>query len=118
MNEQHNNNTQPETMWQKIKAFVKRVDEKEVQKKPTFGVRGRQLIFLAGILGFSVFVGYHLLKFTVIDGDMWRERANSQQSGQSVIKANRGTIYDANGTVLAQSSAVWNVIFAQNTVQK
>lgn len=118
MNEQHNNNTQPETMWQKIKAFVKRVDEKEVQKKPTFGVRGRQLIILAGILGFSVFVGYHLLKFTVIDGDMWRERANSQQSGQSVIKANRGTIYDANGTVLAQSSAVWNVIFAQNTVQK
>ncbi len=118
MNEQHNNNTQPETMWQKIKAFVKRVDEKEVQKKPTFGVCGRQLIILAGILGFSVFVGYHLLKFTVIDGDMWRERANSQQSGQSVIKANRGTIYDANGTVLAQSSAVWNVIFAQNTVQK
>ena len=118
MSEQHNNNTQPETMWQKIKAFVKRVDEKEVQKKPTFGVRGRQLIILAGILGFSVFVGYHLLKFTVIDGDMWRERANSQQSGQSVIKANRGTIYDANGTVLAQSSAVWNVIFAQNTVQK
>lgn len=104
--------------WQRFKAAVKRWDQKESEKKPTLGYRGRQIVILAGIIGFSVFVGYNLLKFTVMEGDMWRQRASTQQSGQSVIKANRGSIYDANGTVLAQSSAVWNVIFAQNTTQK
>lgn len=112
------NSSNEQSLWQRIKALIKRIDEKESQKKPIIGVRGRQIVVLFGIIGFSVFVGYHLLKFTVVDGDMWRERASTQQSGQSVIKANRGTIYDANGTVLAQSSAVWNIIFAQNTTKK
>lgn len=120
-NRQRNNAAQgaeKPTRWQRFKAAFKSWDQKESEKKPTLGYRGRQIVILVGILGFSVFVGYNLLKFTVMDGDMWRQRANSQQSGQSVIKANRGTIYDANGTVLAQSSAVWNVIFAQHTTKK
>lgn len=120
-NRQRNNSAQgaeKPTRWQRFKAAFKSWDQKESEKKPTLGYRGRQIVILVGILGFSVFVGYNLLKFTVMDGDMWRQRANSQQSGQSVIKANRGTIYDANGTVLAQSSAVWNVIFAQHTTKK
>ncbi len=106
------------SFWQEFKAFIKRVDERETEKKPIIGVRGRQIVILLFIIGFSVFVGYHLLKFTVLDGDTWRELASAQQSGQHVIKANRGTIYDANGTVLAQSSVVWDVIFAQNTTLK
>lgn len=83
---------------------------------PILGYRGRQIVILIGVLGFSAFVGYNLLKFTVLDGDKWRQLASTQQTGQHVIKANRGTIYDANGTVLAQSSAVWDIIFAQNTI--
>lgn len=99
-------------------AFLKKKDAEAAEKKPIIGVRGRQIVILVGIIGFSVFVGYNLLRFTVLDGDKWRELANTQQTGQSVIMANRGTIYDANGTVLAQSSTVWNVIFAQNTTLK
>lgn len=95
--------------------FLKKKDAQEAEKKPIIGYRGRQIVMLVGIIGFSAYVGFHLLKFTVMDGDKWRELANTQQTGQSVIMANRGTIYDANGTVLAQSSTVWNVIFAQNT---
>lgn len=120
-NRQGNNEGQgsnEQSRWQRFKAALKRWDQKESEKKPTLGYRGRQIVILAGIIGFSVFVGRNLLKFTVLDGDMWRQRASTQQSGQSVIKANRGSIYDANGTVLAQSSAVWNVIFAQNTTKK
>lgn len=107
-----------QSFWKRLKAALKAWDQKQAEKKPTIGYRGRQIVILCAILGFSVFVGYHLLKFTVVEGDMWRQRANTQQSGQSVIKANRGSIYDANGTVLAQSSAVWNVIFAQHTTKK
>lgn len=96
--------------------WVKRLDEKAEEKKPVLGYRGRQIVILAGILGFSVFIGYHLLHFTVIEGDFWRERASAQQTEQHTILASRGSIYDTNGTVLAQSSTVWNVIFAQNTI--
>ncbi len=107
-----------QSFWQRLKACVGRIDERESEKKPIIGFRGRQIVILTFIIGFSVFVGYHLLKFTVLDGDKWRELASTQQTGQHVIKANRGSIYDANGTVLAQSSVVWDVIFAQNTTQK
>lgn len=109
------NNT---SFWQRLKTLVKRIDEKEMEKKPILGYRGRQIIILLGIIGFSVFVGYNLLKFTVLDGSKWLELANNQQTGQTTILANRGTIYDANGTVLAQSSTVWNIIFAQNTISE
>lgn len=110
------NNTNKPSFSKRFTAWVKKLDAKAAEKKPVLGYRGRQLVILVGILGFSVFVGYNLLHYTVIEGDQWRERASAQQTEQHVIMANRGTIYDTNGTVLAQSSTVWNVIFAQNTV--
>lgn len=94
----------------KIFRFLKKKDDEAVNQKPLLGYRGRQLVILAVFLGFSVFVGYNLLKFTVLDGDKWRQLANTQQMASMTIKANRGTIYDANGTVLAQSSTVWDII--------
>lgn len=114
--DRNSNNTS--SLWSRLKAYVKQKDAEEINKKPVIGYRGRQIVILTAIVGFSVFVGYNLLKFTVLDGDMWRQRANSQQMREVSIMANRGTIYDANGTVLAQSSTVWNIIFAENTIMK
>lgn len=99
-------------------AFLKRKDDEEVNKKPIIGYRGRQALILLVFVGFSVFIGYNLLKFTVVDGDMWRQKANNQQMTQTTIKAKRGTIYDSSGTVLAQSSTVWNVIINPQGIKK
>lgn len=110
------NNAGKPGFFKRLWAFLKIKDKEESEKMPILGYRGRQIVILIGVLGFSAFVGYNLLKFTVLDGDKWRQLASTQQTGQHVIKANRGTIYDANGTVLAQSSAVWDIIFAQNTI--
>ena len=101
-----------------IYEYFKKKDEEEVNKKPLLGYRGRQIFVLTAFLAFSVFVGYNLLKFTVLEGEMWRNLANSQQQAQLTIKANRGTIYDANGTVLAQSSTVWDVVIAPQAIFK
>lgn len=114
--DRNSNNTN--SLWSRFKAYVKRKDAEEVNKKPVIGYRGRQIVILSAIVGFSVFVGYNLLKFTVIDGDMWRQRANSQQMREVSIMANRGTIYDANGTVLAQSSTVWDIIIAPTPIHQ
>lgn len=112
------NSNSTNSLWSRFKAYVKRKDAEEVNKKPVIGYRGRQIVILSAIVGFSVFVGYNLLKFTVIDGDMWRQRANSQQMREVSIMANRGTIYDANGTVLAQSSTVWDIIIAPTPIHQ
>lgn len=98
--------------------YLKKKDEEAVAKEPMFGARGRQILILAAFLAFSVFIGYNLLKFTVLDGDKWRQLANTQQMASMTIKANRGTIYDTNGTVLAQSSTVWNVVIAPQAIYK
>lgn len=101
-------------IWTKIK----RADAAEVEKKPWFGIKARQSIILVVFVFFAVFVGYNLFKFTVIDADMWRQRANSQHMRTVDIQAMRGSIYDANGTVLAQSSTVWNVVIAPQSIKK
>lgn len=101
-----------------IFRFLKRKDDEAVSKKPILGYRGRQMVVLGVFLGFSVFVGYNLLKLTVLEGDKWRQLANAQQMASMTIKANRGAIYDANGTVLAQSSTVWDIIIAPEAIYK
>ncbi len=102
----------------KIYKYLQKKDEEAVLQKPVLGYRGRQLIILLAFVAFSIFVGYNLLKFTVLDGDKWRQLANAQQMASMTIKANRGAIYDTNGTVLAQSSSVWNVIIAPQAIYK
>lgn len=102
----------------KFFAFLKRKDDEEVNKKPIIGYRGRQAIILTVFVAFSVFIGYNLVKFTVVDGEMWRQKANNQHMMRTDIKAKRGTIYDSSGTVLAQSSTVWNIIINPKGIEK
>lgn len=102
----------------RIFDFAKKKDAEDAEKKPFLGIRGRQMFILMCVIGFSMFVGYHLLKFTVLDGDKWLVLANRQQMSELTIKANRGTIYDANGSVLAQSSTVWDIIIAPTPIYR
>jgi len=101
-------------IWEKLKAWDKAEGEKQrIMKSST-----KQVIILVLVCGFSVWVGYNLLKYSVLDGDKWRVLANNQQMSSVTIRANRGSIYDANGTVLAQSSTVWDVIISPQDIYK
>ena len=51
-----------------------------------------------------IYVIYSILKVSVLEGGYWKALANSQQLQSTVVSASRGTIYDANGSVLAQSA--------------
>lgn len=46
---------------------------------------------------------------TIVRGEELSEKAEKQQLKDTEITAMRGTIYDSNGNVLAQSASVWNV---------
>ncbi len=85
-------------------------DKNEGEKKRIMKSSTKQIIVLVFVCALSVYVGYFLLKYSVLDGDKWRVLANNQQMSSITIQASRGSILDTNGTVLAQSSTVWDVI--------
>ena len=67
---------------------------------------------IAGLLIFKL--GY--LQF--VKGDEYSAKAESQQLGDKEIQPARGTIYDANMNVLAQSASVWRVYLNPSNINK
>lgn len=63
-----------------------------------------------------IWVLYNLGK-TVSD-PFYREYANAQQLSEDTIPADRGTIYDTNGEVLAESYTVWTVQLSPVTIDQ
>ena len=79
-------------------------------KKPNSQMRCRiavLIIFLA-CLGFAA-VGLHLFWMQVVRYDFYQEKALSLQTKDDVIEPKRGTIYDRNMKVLAESAATETV---------
>lgn len=77
-------------------------------KQPTVSMKRRINILLVFVVlfGFILMTG-RLFFLQVIGGDDYRDRATQQQLRDSTIAAKRGTIYDANMNILAQSATVW-----------
>lgn len=96
---------------------IKEMEERSAEKPRVFSSNTKQIIILGFIVLFSVYVGSYLLKYSILDGDKWRMLATDQQLSSVVIKANRGSIYDANGTVLAQSSTVWDITISPHNIE-
>lgn len=70
-------------------------------------VRTRIIALFLSLLGLYVF--FHLIQLTLIDGDTYQQKALDQQLKDTSISPKRGTIYDANMKVLAKSASVWTV---------
>lgn len=64
-------------------------------------ILGLLTVFVMGVL--ICRVGY----LTLIKGDEYKKKAEVQQLSVSTLDASRGTIYDCNMRVLAQSASVW-----------
>ncbi len=65
------------------------------------------------ILGWVV---YNLVYRSLVTGSELRAAAADQQLRDTTITANRGSIYDCNMNVLAQSATVWDVILSPREV--
>lgn len=71
-------------------------------------------VFLA-LLVFAGYILWVLYDIAANKAEYYRAIANTQHLTKYTINANRGTIYDRNGNILAQSTTVWDVII--NPVQ-
>lgn len=106
--------------WKVVKAAGRKISawEQSVAEKPRrVNSTTKQMIVLGLIVAMSAYVGVFLLKYSILDGDKWRMLATGQQLSSVVIKANRGSIYDANGTVMAQSSTVWDITISPHNIE-
>lgn len=84
---------------------------------PTKKMRNRVYIgVFVFVLIFTVYICCNLFNISVLKSEYYRAKANNQQLDSFPINANRGTIYDTNGKILAQSSTVWDVIITPSDI--
>lgn len=69
----------------------------------------RLLILAVAIIFLLCTTGARVLYLQVARGEELAQKADSQQLKDTEISAMRGTIYDADGNILAQSATVWNI---------
>ncbi len=79
--------------------------------KQTFKKRSNTLLAIILILGLGAAIS-RLGYLQIFMADELQQKAVDQQLADTVISAKRGTIYDANGKVLAASASVWRVVLA------
>ena len=82
----------------------------KTKRQPNKSMRARSylLVFLFTVI-FAAILVCHLFKISVIDHDIYVARANERHFGNISIPAERGAIYDKNGTPLAWSATVYKV---------
>ena len=86
---------------------------KRAEKGPNQRLRQRTAILILIILVVGFGSGLFRLSYlTMVQGSELQEKAVGQQLSDTVLTAKRGTIYDTNGTVLAESASVWQVVLA------
>ena len=78
--------------------------------KPSVSMKKRaNAVILSALFVAAAALSVNLFKIMIVDHDIYIERANSRQFDSITLPAARGSIYDANGTVLAQSATVYRI---------
>ena len=73
------------------------------------------IVFILACYGVLV---YQLYVWQVRDAESYRAEAVTQQLKDTTLPAVRGSIYSANGKLLAKSSTVWNIVADPSSVLK
>lgn len=78
------------------------------QQKNKFKNRAIIALFITCFLGFGA-GAFGLVNVGIVNGEKYKLKAESQQLSDTTVSALRGTIYDANMNVLAQSADAWKI---------
>lgn len=69
----------------------------------------RALFVFAALSIIFIATAVNLARIQLVDSEQYKQQAEENQLHDSEISAERGIIYDANGTVLAKSASVWKI---------
>ncbi|MGO3261493.1 MAG: penicillin-binding protein, partial [Mesonia sp.] len=82
------------------------------------GILRRIYLVAAGMLLFAFAIGFKLINIQVVDGEKYRKLSEERVYKSFVIPANRGNLYDANGSLLATSVPEYDIRFDAVTVSQ
>lgn len=102
---------QPDNKNQSTRQHNRRSPEPGQNHALTLNGRIMVLLLVIGFIaaGCGVLI-YKLYTLQIRDAEQYRVQAAEQQLSDTQIPATRGSIYSANGKLLAKSSVVWNII--------
>ena len=75
-------------------------------------------VILSVILGCAALLTVNLFRIMIIQHKEYTDKANSRQFNTVTLPAARGSIYDANGAVLAQSATVYRIFLDPTLFRK
>ena len=85
--------------------------------QPTNKMRFKlNLVVLPLFLAFTGWILVSVFETSITDNLKYQTLANDNQFKSKTVKANRGSIYDANGKILAQSATVYSICVDPNMV--
>lgn len=67
------------------------------------------VLFMMVLIGFGAVI-FNLVRLQIVEGETLKMRAVDNQVKDTVLTAQRGTIYDRNMKILATSATVWQVV--------
>lgn len=76
------------------------------------------LVILPLFLAFTCWIIASLFRTAVTDSAKYQALANEKQFQSTTVKANRGSIYDTNGKILAQSATVYLICVDPNLIYR
>ena len=83
------------------------------------GLKARTLFLTAAfIIGLFGVLIYQLYALQLRDAEVYRTEAVAQQMKNTTLPAVRGSIYSANGKLLAKSNTVWNIVADPSSILK
>lgn len=88
-----------------------------MNKKPTKRMALRSHIAFFAFCVFLLLLIGNLFWLQIINGEEYRLKAERNQLSDTIVNANRGTIYDSNMKVLAQSASAWLVYINPSKIE-
>ncbi|MCL2020065.1 MAG: penicillin-binding transpeptidase domain-containing protein [Oscillospiraceae bacterium] len=85
---------------------------------PASSMKKKLIFVFVLVVAMTVYIFTELFKTAVVNSEYYRSLANEQQLRDFTIPANRGTIFDRNGKILAQSKTVWTIVISPETIRK
>ncbi len=83
------------------------MDNRYVDPRSKIRARGRVVALILAVAALLVVI--RLADIQIVHADKYKKKATDSQWSDEIIPARRGTIYDANGTVIAQSAQTWKL---------
>ncbi len=84
---------------------------RHLSNTPSRGMKNRlNIMVITAFVVVAAIIIVNIFRISVIESRKYQSMADSNQFDSTIVKANRGSLFDTNGKILAQSATVYSII--------